>query len=685
MFFRVVLTTLILGLGFLQFPSSAGAQDAAKPGEKRTWTDATGKFKIEATFVKQDGDQVELKRTDGKTVKLPFAKLSAADQDFVKKLNSENDPDNPFKVEEEADKDNPFKSVAPAAKPAMPAGGVKPAAKPNDPFSNPDESLIKISPVKNASGASELIIDAPASFKYVPDPAPASTTSAPNRGFKLSQIAEEGPGHSNDFWDHIKGMLFDEARQQALVCFLFEHPGKTKKTRLERLDLAKGESLGVIESPVNFVPVDFDSTTQLVLGRSDNFHGGTKDRIDIWEVSGETLKHQLSFKPYDTGKQHGWKDVNWAKFVGANHIGTLGGDNRFILWETKSLKPVYAATLWAGSEPALSGQGKYLALITKDGAYVLESQSGNVVAKLAGQPGYFPKLSFRPDGKQLACASFDRLTVWDMTTGQIASEVYYPQHMSPEEIYWPEDGTVLISAGSQMRLIDLEKKIVLWTYNMGEPTAQFGGRIWSVLSSHGDGKTLVHVQMPDAAAKQMQASLSGKDLLSLKPGMSVGVFINVALGEPDRVKIYNHILAQLKEAGIGVDQNSPISIEAATEQGETESVTYQSYDRRFGPRFSPFGPRFGNGDPGEKANVTKLVSRLTIRENGKEILWEAKQIAGAPHMITQKEGQSLQQAINETTAPNVAYFLTLNMPKHIARHPKGGTYGTSSLTPQGLK
>jgi hypothetical protein len=232
---------------------------------------------------------------------------------------------------------------------------------------------------------------------------------------------------------------------------------------------------------------------------------------------------------------------------------------------------------------------------------------------------------------------------------------------------------VLLSSGNQLRLIDLDKKVVLWTYQTGEAAQLFAGRLWSVVSQHGAGKSLVHVQIPDAKAKAMQASLSGKDLMALKPGSSVGVFINVALGEPDRVRIYNHILAQLKEAGITQDQNSPISIEAATEQGKTESVNYRSFGS---PRF------FGQG--GETANVTQTISRLTIREKGK-ILWEAKQIAGAPHMINQKEGQSLQQAISAATGPNANYFLSLLMPKQLARHPDNGTYGSSTLTPQGLK
>lgn len=679
--FRLVATmvALLFSSTVLFGQTNAPPTDDKKAGEMRTWADTTGKFKIEAKFVKQEGEQVELKRADGKTVKLPFAKLSAADQEFIKKRSAENDPDNPFKVEE--DSDNPFKSVAPAAKPAMPGGALPGGRKLDDPFTNSDDNLVKISPIKNGARASELIIDAPSSFKYVPDPAPMATYAGVNRGFNLSQHSQAG-FDTSDAWDRVKSILFDDAKQQALICFTYEPPTKPKHTRIERLDLAKGDTLGVVEAKVSFVPVDFDSVRQRILGCSEHVHRGA-ERVDIWEIGADGLQHQLSFKPYANGNVHARPEVTWARFIGESHIGTLSRDHRFVLWETKSLKPVYAATLWAGCEPALSGQDKYLALITKDGAYVLETLTGNVVAKLAGQPGYYPKLSFRPDGKQLACASNDRLTVWDMTTGQVASEVYYPHPMSADEVSWPADGSVLVHAGSQLRLIDLDKKVVIWTYQAGEPNVQFGGRVWSVLSPpFGAAKILLHVEIPDASAKSMKASLAGQDLLALKPGTAVGVFINVAMGEPERVKIYNHLLGQLKEAGMVIDQNSPISIEAATEQGKTESVTYQSRDWRFGPRFDPFG-HFGR-DPGEKANVTNQVSRITIREKG-NVLWEAKQFLGAPHFITQKEGQSLQQAINESTTPGVAYFLTLNLPKHLARHPKGGTYGTSTLTPQGLK
>lgn len=62
--------------------------DAAKPAFKpRTWTDRTGKFKIDATLVRVEGDKVVLKRTEGgKEIAVALAKLSEADNKYVKNI-----------------------------------------------------------------------------------------------------------------------------------------------------------------------------------------------------------------------------------------------------------------------------------------------------------------------------------------------------------------------------------------------------------------------------------------------------------------------------------------------------------------------------------------------------------------------------------------------------------------------
>ena len=56
------------------------------PAKKRTWTDSTGKFKIEAEFVKLAAGSVTLKRNDGSEISLPLDLLAAPDQAIAKKL-----------------------------------------------------------------------------------------------------------------------------------------------------------------------------------------------------------------------------------------------------------------------------------------------------------------------------------------------------------------------------------------------------------------------------------------------------------------------------------------------------------------------------------------------------------------------------------------------------------------------
>jgi sporulation protein YlmC with PRC-barrel domain len=67
--------------------SATGTQTAVatKPDEIRTWSDKTGKYKIEAQLVTKVDDKVILKRLDnGEIITLVIDKLSTADQEFLK-------------------------------------------------------------------------------------------------------------------------------------------------------------------------------------------------------------------------------------------------------------------------------------------------------------------------------------------------------------------------------------------------------------------------------------------------------------------------------------------------------------------------------------------------------------------------------------------------------------------------
>ena len=49
----------------------------------RTWSDATGKFQVEALLVGCQDDKVSLRKRDGLTVVVPVPRLCAADQAYL--------------------------------------------------------------------------------------------------------------------------------------------------------------------------------------------------------------------------------------------------------------------------------------------------------------------------------------------------------------------------------------------------------------------------------------------------------------------------------------------------------------------------------------------------------------------------------------------------------------------------
>ncbi len=79
-----VAIAVMLGIMLAIDPMSASAQ--TEQPTWRTWSDATGKFSIEAAFVKFEEGRVFLRRKDGQLVSVSAGKLSRADQQHVREL-----------------------------------------------------------------------------------------------------------------------------------------------------------------------------------------------------------------------------------------------------------------------------------------------------------------------------------------------------------------------------------------------------------------------------------------------------------------------------------------------------------------------------------------------------------------------------------------------------------------------
>jgi len=70
-------------LAALSNGSGADDESGSLRGKARTWTDNTGKFKIEAELLELSNGKVKLRRTDGKTIEVPVSRLCEADRKLL--------------------------------------------------------------------------------------------------------------------------------------------------------------------------------------------------------------------------------------------------------------------------------------------------------------------------------------------------------------------------------------------------------------------------------------------------------------------------------------------------------------------------------------------------------------------------------------------------------------------------
>ena len=67
----------------LRKPAAKAAAPSSEP-EFRTWSDATGKFKVRAKLLRKSDTTVTIVTEEGREVKVPISKLSEADQAFLR-------------------------------------------------------------------------------------------------------------------------------------------------------------------------------------------------------------------------------------------------------------------------------------------------------------------------------------------------------------------------------------------------------------------------------------------------------------------------------------------------------------------------------------------------------------------------------------------------------------------------
>jgi len=251
--------------------------------------------------------------------------------------------------------------------------------------------------------------------------------------------------------------------------------------------------------------------------------------------------------------------VNAVAFRGDGQHLAVGTHGQVLLWDLESARPTLTLDQIPGPIHALvfNQAGTQLAvgsgLPARTGLVrVYSIPDGKLLHDLQGHDDLVFGLAFKPDGTQLASASFDqKVKLWDLPSGKLAGTFEGHSDFVYEVAYLP-DGQSLLTAGKDrtIKLIDLktlkekqtysnhqedvmaigvapdgkrfvsaglEPQLRWWNYKESKPENRMGGHGGPVhqLAFSGDGKTLISaggdssVRVWDGANGKLLRTLAG--------------------------------------------------------------------------------------------------------------------------------------------------------------------------------
>lgn len=620
----------------------------------RTWSDASGKFKIQGKFVSNDKGKITLEKPDGTEMEIELKKLSSADQKWVADYEK-NAADNPFKSKEE----DPFKSKPGTSKTAP--GRTTPEKtmpeKNNKPARGSAASLI----VPDFSDVKTILIaqpDEPWKFEV-----PAATPTAARPKPKLIPTPKK-----QDFFEGAKSFVGSPNGKFAAIGYQLDKHGEGSTTRVvtSNLDSAKPAADAIQNGKYIVVAIHNDGNQVLV--RKDE---SGKDRAEIWDVSGKSASKGIQWVPYDDAKG-GDREISWGAFIGDDRMATMSNNGNLVIWELDGPKPIYSLHVQGGSKPAVSPDQKWLAFTTGKDVGILDLQKGEIAGLQSHAAVNWPNLAFSPGQSKLGMAAFDRLYVWDFATGELYREMPYEGLHVHGNITWPSEEHVLLGKNI---LIDLENQVRLWDYQGGEFAEQIGGMTWFVVSDgHQKPGAILGAQLPPPAVKdQLAKAMSAPDFFVLKPGTVVK--IDVSKVDPaGKDFVEKALAARLKEAGFDSGPAGTIDLVASTEVGQPREISYHTFGRIGSQTYT----------------VRDYTSRVKFVYKGADV-WQTA-VGNVPFHVRLAENETMEQFLRKSEKFNFDWFGKVGLPK-LLQKPQGQgaatsqtpTVGTTKLTTGGAR
>jgi hypothetical protein len=627
MFTRRAIALLLTAAFGLSLVAEASAAD-----ELRTWTDKTGKHKIEARLKAIVDGKAVLIKADGKEMKIDVAKLSAADQKFLK--------DNP-----PADDDNPFESSDTPSS-TKPSGGEPTTESKKLKIDWTDVQALALAP----SGEG---------WKF-PVPIPPAVTEP------LKPKAIAVPPKSN-FFEALSGMVVNHDSTKALLAYTLGEPKPEGVTRIVLADLKAGKVLTKYSTKGVMAPVALsDDGTQALMRRAD-WGWGNSDRLEIWKLSSAGVQKVLECFPNDDA-QGGGRDVKWGAYLADNRFILMGGNGRLAVWKANAAAPEYSLQIDGGSGPAITPDRKYVAFSTGQQIGVLNVEAGEVAAIQSAGHLPFGSLCFSPDASKLACMAHGKLLVWNFADGTLYREIPLAGINISGPMIWPHPQYMLMGKSV---LFDVENQVPMWSYT-GADAAEViapGQCLFSTSAGTDKPGALVMGNVPNATFEKALADAKKQpDFLILKPGVTVKLNVDALPDPQEREKVRQALTQKLKDRGCSAGPNGTIELVATAQAGEERDVSYHGF----------------GVSPWKTHKVREYISKLVFSYQGK-VAWQS-QGSSVPGFIQLKEGETIDQVLRRSERPNYTFYEHVELPKVLMKpNPMGTGLGSSQVSTAGVQ
>jgi hypothetical protein len=406
--------------------AAPGVADDTPDHELRLWKDASGSFQVRAKLIERTDGAVRLRKTDGKEISVPLAKLSQADQEYVDKTT--------------------------APKPVV----VVPERE--------RRGLRRGDPTKSA-GDTEPLPDTGRSIDPATDPVTGDFESDP---LNFVAVAELGSVAVCDIdaYENISAPKPADAACSKILVSVGRHvinDPTSAKGRIYLVDWKQRRADPVWEVAKNLKLLDHDPDS----GRSVFTEGldglGRGGEIVVAEGLA-TGEGKILFRRTlpGAGKPGFQPHVDWASMVSASHLLAIVGTTLF-LWDLPAARLLYRIDdLKTDHVPAVSPNGASFALGCEGGIAVIETATGKVQRRLS-QPGWGSNAAFDPTGRHLAICGSNRFRIWDCLTDTVTADAATTEHLGSGPPHWIGPRTILSSTG---HAIDTELGMAVWKYDI---------------------------------------------------------------------------------------------------------------------------------------------------------------------------------------------------------------------------